>query len=273
MNRPKNRPKNRPMNRPKNRRAFTLIELLVCIGIVGILLALLLPALAHARQGARETVSLSNLRQVGLLFTQYTADQRTYPYRARGTPVPGVHDNPPPDAIYTGWWPEGCIIATTDHWAHAWMWPGLAVPIPEWPDSYRTWLSPGSETSLPDDPFGDIHEPMDLVSFVYSNSFVARPELFREGAPADEALLGAVRPDEVSFPSSKVVLWDRHLAYRVKEPAIIGEHYGAPTPMSFADLHSAVHDPNAAPAITNPLRGGLATPLHGTPEGVRGRDY
>lgn len=259
--------------RPRTHRAFSLIELLVCIGIIGLLLALVLPALAHSREAARETVSLSNLRQVGLQFAQYATDSRTYPYRARGTPVPGVNENPPADTIFTAWWPDGCIVATTEHWAQATLWPGIAVPIPEWPDSYRTWLSPGRDTKLPDDPFEQGQEPMDLVSFVYSNSFIARPELFRQGAPADESLLGAVRPDEVSFPSGKVVLWDRDLAYRVKEPPVVGEHYSAPTPMSFADLHGDVKDPTTAPAIANPLRGGMVSPLHGTPDGVRGKDY
>lgn len=254
-------------------RAFTLIELLVAIGIIGLLIAIILPVIAHSRQAAREMVSLSNIRQVGLLFSQYASESRTYPYRARGTPVPGVNDNPAKDTIYTAWWPEGCIVATSEHWAQAWMWPGIAVPVPEWPDSYRTWLSPGRETKLPDDPFDNEQEPRDLVSFVYSNAFVARPELFKAGAPADESLLGAVRPDEVAFPSGKTLLWDRHLSYRFKEPEVVGTQYAAPTPMSFADLHGDLKDPTTAPAVENPLRDHTAIPLHDTPDGVRGKDY
>ncbi|TWT65409.1 Type II secretion system protein G precursor [Posidoniimonas polymericola] len=52
-------------------RGFTLVELLVVISIVGVLLALLLPAVQAARGAARRTECKSHLRQVGLALTQY----------------------------------------------------------------------------------------------------------------------------------------------------------------------------------------------------------
>jgi prepilin-type N-terminal cleavage/methylation domain-containing protein/prepilin-type processing-associated H-X9-DG protein len=72
---------------------FTLVELLVVISIIGILMALLLPAVQAAREAARRTQCLNNIRQIGVALATFESQNGAYP--------PGLPSCMPKAQIYT----------------------------------------------------------------------------------------------------------------------------------------------------------------------------
>ena len=86
------------------RRGFTLIELLVVIAIIAILAAILFPVFAQAREKARQTACLSNMKQLGLGIMQYAQDyDETMPIASTASP-----------ASFKG--ATGATITTTGYW-------------------------------------------------------------------------------------------------------------------------------------------------------------
>jgi prepilin-type N-terminal cleavage/methylation domain-containing protein/prepilin-type processing-associated H-X9-DG protein len=112
-------------------RAFTLVELLVVVSIIGVLIALLLPAVQAARESARRAQCASQLKQIGTALHNYTtAHSSFFPPGGilAGYPATGAADYDP--------WPEAAGTATRKH-GTSWML--QILPFIEQQNLYDRW--------------------------------------------------------------------------------------------------------------------------------------
>lgn len=129
----------------KTQKAFTLIELLVVIAIIAILAAILFPVFARARENARRSSCLSNLKQLGLGAMQYTQDydeKYYWTYIANSTTTP-------PDGVY--WFGD----------ATHWVWPQLIYPYTK---SFQISVCPSSSANNRATPYWGQYGTNTLIS-------------------------------------------------------------------------------------------------------------
>ena len=234
------------------RTAFSLIELLVAIGVIGVLIGLLLPALSGAKGAALRTRSLADLRQIGVSFELYLGAHRdTHPYQPAGLPY---HVTPGS--------PYGTISDSNAPWSLGYAWPALFHRVAPWAEHYRVW-------SAHDPDAGHLPWQTDdglwiLPVYHYSNSFIGAPATWMdEGEFGDRP----TRRHEVRFPASKVIVFDR-----------MTPHHRGPEPAAARGIlltdSSARHakDADAARPFPNRTGKGQSGIYHNTPAGLLGRD-
>lgn len=93
---------------PAHRRGMTLVEMLVVIAIIGMLVAMLLPAVQSAREAARRVHCVNNLKQIGLAHQVYVQAQGTFVHGVTCSPdtEPDRRTPEPFKTYYKGWgWP------------------------------------------------------------------------------------------------------------------------------------------------------------------------
>ena len=254
----------KPINtsRPGTRthRVYTLVELLVSIGIIALLIAIIIPALAGTKQLASQLTSAANLRSIGQLteiYTQSNAD--AYPWGYAGTNSCGVP---------TGFAPI---------WNMSSQWTLIMANTVGQEALKDIALAPSANRES-----APCTEP---PSYTYSHSFLADAETWSGTAkPTNKddsddpaaRLLGGIEVHDVLSPSAKVIMWEWELPYLTRVPRTRGPDLDEQTPILFTDGHAETHKPaDASPAVPNPFTDSddPTARLHNTADGVRGRDY
>lgn len=238
-----------------SRRGFSLIEILVSMGILGILIAILIPILAGAKASSGQTVTLSNLRQLALTTADYNAVySQAFPHVPEGTWL-RLH---PPDEM-------GASILP-GYWDLSIYWPALFHDIAPWREHYATWVGPGGidDRKKPWLSSGGFRVP----SYRLSHTFFARPELWAPALDDDPSFYRPVYVRDVVHPSSKVMFWDEDQMHFRRSRVADRDHRA----ILFADGHVAakrLSDANVPPEIAFKT----TRPLYDTLDGARGKDY